>query len=488
MSRGSVRHGVGLAAAVVLAMTLHGYHTGASDQKLYVPAALRLVDPSLYPHDAAFFTSEARFTLFDDLLAATLRAGLPLDVALFAGQIAALTLLLGAGRRLLARVGVPAAAQWAGVVALAVTLPIPVAGTRVGVLEPYLHPRGLAIAVAAWAFVYVLERRWLALPCLAIAGALHPLTGVWSAGHLLAQVWPRQWRRNAGVAVVAVGIAANIACRAPVGPPLDESSFWRTALTPEVFGGRYPANWPWYEWAGVVAPILVLAAIARDRRMPAAMRGIAGRLALSAAALSVVAVALTLAPSREWPLQPMRHLHLVYAVALLLAGAWCELRVTLGQTYRRAALAFALAAAVVALQTRYPDSPHVEWPGRLPDNTYVRAFDWIRTHTPVDARVAVDPFYLRRPGPDWHSARVFTQRSMLSDAVHDLSPAAMTPGLSERWMREQRALAGWPAFTRTDFARLTREFDVSWLVVAAGQATDLECPFVEPTVRVCRAP
>lgn len=488
MPRHPVRHALGVAAAATLAVALHGYHAGASDQKLYVPAALRLVEPALYPHDAAFFATEARFTLFDDLLATALRAGAPLDVALFAGQLAAIGLLLAAGRRLLARAGLPSPAQWAGVLTLAIALPVPVAGTRVGVLEPYLHPRGLGIAVAAWAFVFAVERRSLAVPCLAVAGALHPLTGLWSAGHLLAQAWPRQMPRGPVVAGIVAAAAGVIACRPAPGPPLDEASFWRTALTPEVFGVRYPLHWPWYEWAGVVAPLLVLGAIAADRTLPEDARRVTRRLAISAASGVVLAVLLTIAPSREWPLQPMRQLHLVYAVTLLLAGAWCELRVMRGRPGRRAVLGFALSATVVLLHTPYPDSPHVEWPGRLPDNAYVRAFDWIRTHTAVDTRIAVDPFYLRRPGPDWHSARVFTRRSMLSDAVHDLSPAAMTPGLAERWLREQQALAGWPAFTRADFARLAREFEVSWLVVAAGQAPELDCPFAEPTVRVCRAP
>lgn len=38
-----------------------------------------------------------------------------------------------------------------------------------------------------------------------------------------------------------------------------------------------------------------------------------------------------------------------------------------------------------------------------------------------------------------------------------------------------------------DFARLARDFDVVRVVVAVGQAPDFDCPFSEPTVRVCRA-
>ncbi len=124
-----------------------------------VMTALARVDRSLFLHDAAFFTTEARFTWYDELVAATLRAGIPLDVTMFGGQVMTMGLLLGAARRLLERSGAPPAAQWAGVVGLAVALPIPVAGTRIGVLEPYLLPRGLGIALAAWACVLAIDRR-----------------------------------------------------------------------------------------------------------------------------------------------------------------------------------------------------------------------------------------------------------------------------------------------------------------------------------------
>jgi hypothetical protein len=77
---------------------------------------------------------------------------------------------------------------------------------------------------------------------------------------------------------------------------------------------------------------------------------------------------------------------------------------------------------------------------------------------------------------------------MLSDAVHDLAPAAMAPPLDERWRAEQRALAGWRTFGPAEFSRLGRDYNVSWVVVAAEQAPGLDCPFVEPTVRVCVVP
>ncbi len=487
MQRRSVRTGLGVAAAVVLAFALHGYHFGVSDQKLYLPAALRSVDPALYPHDAAFFTTEARFTLFDELVAGALRAGAPLDVVMFAGQIGSIALVAAGARRVLALAGASSEAAWAGVMLLMFVLPCPVAGTRIGVLEPYLLPRGLASGLTLWAFALAIERRALALVLLVAAGALHPLTGLWSAGHVVAQVVDRRWTRPLRAVAATAVLLAAIGCAPLLVPAFDEKTYWRTALAPESFSVRYPWHWPWYEWAGVVAPIALAWSIARRPLSPAGGR-IARRLTVSAVAGVIVALLLTAAPDRQWPLQPMRQLHLVYVVVIALAGAWVETRVLRGRWRPRLVAAVLVIAMVTAVQQRYPASGFVDWPGRLPDNAYVRAFDWIRRNTPVDARIAIDPFYLRHPGPDWHAARVFTRRSMLTDAVHDLAPAAMSPPLAARWTTEQRALAGWPTFERANFSRLGRDLQVSWVVLNGHRGAELDCPFVEPTVRVCRVP
>lgn len=487
MPRCSLRTGLGVAAAVVLAFALHGYHFGVSDQKLYLPAALRAVDPALYPHDAAFFTTEARFTLFDELLAAALRAGVPLDVAMFVGQIVSIAVVAAGGRRVLMLAGFATEAAWAGVMLLMFVLPCPVAGTRIGVLEPYLLPRGLAVGFALWAFAFAIERRSMAVLLLVVAGVLHPLTGLWSAGHVLAQVVDRRWISTLRAAGVAALLLAAIGCAPLLVPAFDESTYWQTALAPESFGARYPWHWPWYEWAGVVAPIALGWIVAKSVPSASGSR-IATRLTLSTLAGVVVALIVTVAPDRQWPLQPMRQLHLVYVVVIALAGAWIETRLLRGRLLPRVLAAVLVIGTVVAVQQRYPSSSFVDWPGRLPDNAFVRAFDWIRLNTPVDTRIAIDPFYLRHPGPDWHAARVFTQRSMITDAVHDLAPAAMSPPLAARWTAEQRALAGWSSFQRADFARVGRDLQVSWLVLGATHAPDLDCPFVEPTVRVCRVP
>ena len=85
----------------------------------------------------------------------------------------------------------------------------------------------------------------------------------------------------------------------------------------------------------------------------------------------VVAIALMLPESLERirPLQPMRYLHLLYVIFIVLAGG------LLGQKFLRThwtrwAVVFVLLAIGMfcAQHATYPASPHLEWPGSASRN------------------------------------------------------------------------------------------------------------------------
>ena len=40
----------------LLALLVHGYHPGAEDDGVYLPAIKHDLNPALYPHDSDFFT------------------------------------------------------------------------------------------------------------------------------------------------------------------------------------------------------------------------------------------------------------------------------------------------------------------------------------------------------------------------------------------------------------------------------------------------
>lgn len=485
ITRATVVSWLGLIGLAVLAVLLHGYHFGIEDQTLYLPAIERVIDPSLFPHDAAFFTTETRYMLFDEAMGYAVRwSGVPLDVLVAAVHLTALLLVFGACRRLALACGIEPPALWVGLLLVVVALPVPVAGTRLGLMEQYLHPRGVALGLMMWALVASIEGRAVAIPLVVVAGLVHPLTALWGTLHVACQ-W-RRWRWLQAIGLL--GASVTLACNPVSLPPADPANAWRMALSPQRFDVRYPINWPWYEWLGVILPLVLLAYFVYSARVRGndRMARIGTRLMVSGVVGVVLALAITAVPDRSLPLQPMRELHMIYIAAFLFGGAQLEQKRLLGQWPRRLAVFVPLVLVVLAVQRHFPSSPHIEWPGRPPVNNWARAFVWAREHTPRDALFATDPYYLRRPGPDSHSLRALAERSMLSEALHDLAPAAMSPELGQRWLTEQQALANWGQFTKHDFVGLHRQFGVTWVVVAQPRLAGLVCPFENQDAAVCR--
>ena len=64
---------VRLALLTAAALIIHGYHLGVEDAEIYIPAAKKLLNPSLYPYATEFFLSHERLSLFGQILAWTAR-------------------------------------------------------------------------------------------------------------------------------------------------------------------------------------------------------------------------------------------------------------------------------------------------------------------------------------------------------------------------------------------------------------------------------
>src|SRR5574341_995184 len=164
-----------LAGLTVLAIAVNGYHLGAEDQAIYLPAIKQHLDPALYPANAEFFTVQTGPTLTDDLIAASLRVShLPLEWGMLLWHVASIFGLLAGCLRLSRRCFPSVAGQWAGVAMVAGVLATPVAGTHLLIATQYLHPRTLAAVAVVFAVVEVLDRRWLrAALLMGLAAMLH---------------------------------------------------------------------------------------------------------------------------------------------------------------------------------------------------------------------------------------------------------------------------------------------------------------------------
>ena len=129
------------------AIAIQGYHPGLEDDAYYLAAIKRDLNPTLYPHDADFFRLQFQATIYDKLIAASIRlTHLPSDVAIFLWQFVTTLAILAACLAIARRCFPKPEAHWAATATVAALLTIPVSGTGISLTDQYLHPRALATA------------------------------------------------------------------------------------------------------------------------------------------------------------------------------------------------------------------------------------------------------------------------------------------------------------------------------------------------------
>ena len=468
-----------LAALAVGAMLILGYHPGLEDDAFYLAAIRKQLNPALFPHDSDFFRLQFQATVFDKLIAWSVRlTHIPLEWVALLWQFAAVFLTLWAAARIARRCFPENHASWAAVALPAAVLTIPVSGTGIALMDQYLHPRALATAAILCAVAMTLERRFRIAVCLlAVAASLHVIMAAFGVSLCLFLAFPR--REVRGVAMLL-----------PLGWIFDPATdAWKKASSTRTF--YFLANWKWYEWLGILAPVLLLwlfHLIARRNGSPA-LAWFARRLVWFSLFQFLAAMAIMLPPGFERlrPFEPMRYLHLVYLFLFLLGGGLLGRYVLRDKASRWAILFLPLCAGMWFAQLRmYPSSPHFEMPGTRPGNQWVRAFAWVRGNTPEQCYFALDPEYMALRGEDYHGFRALAARSALADNLKDAGMAARVPRLADRWLAESQAQVGWRNFEAADFRRLHTEFGVDWVLFDDATAKGLDCPYRDGTLRVCR--
>ena len=249
----------GLGAISALAVLVHGYHLGVDDSAIYLPAVKRVADPALYPFGAEFFLTQTRLSIFPQLVGYSARlAHLPVNGAIFAWHALSILLLLLAAWQVLGCCFESAAAHWGGVAFLAATLSVPVAGTALVIMDPYLTARSLSTPAMLFGVACCLANRpWRALAWVTAAAALHPLMAVYGALFIACLIL---WRIDAhkrpapaptmpapapGTLLVLPGIFSF----EPVTGPARDCLLARQYL--------FVTNWAWFEWLGAAAPLLL---------------------------------------------------------------------------------------------------------------------------------------------------------------------------------------------------------------------------------------
>lgn len=466
----------------VLGVFIAGYHPGCEDDGVYLSAIKHDLAPALYPHDADFFVLQLQATVFDKAVAGLVRlTHVPVGIVILALHVLTIFFLLWGCLRIARACFPEPCAHWSGVALVAVLLTLPVAGTALYLVDQNLHPRAMATATILAAIMAVFNRRWLlAGALLLLALALHPMMGLYGVSACLFLAW----KPAPAPAWSAAGALLPLSW---VFQPASKA--WFAAANTRAY--YYLSRWEWYEWLGVFGPLALLwwfRRIAVRNRNPALAR-LTERLLLYGLFQLGVALALLLTPGlgRMMSFQPMRFLHLLYVLFVLLAGGLLGQKLLRARRLRWAAAFIPLAALMLFAQRQtYSASPHFEFPGMASSNPWLRAFDWIRLNTPVGSTFAVGPRYMQRPGEDYHSFRALAERSALADVTKDASVATQVPSLAPLWLAQVQAQSGWAHFGRQDFQRLHARFGVDWLLLERPGVFGLDCPYRNETLMVCR--
>jgi hypothetical protein len=485
----SLRTIILLFLVAVAAIFVHGYHPFVEDAEIYVPGIKKLLNPALYPYNQGFFASHGRLTLFPNLIAGSVRlSNVPLDWVLLAWHVACIfSLLLGCLKLGQLCFG-SARAGWGSALLVASLLTIPVAGTALYVMDQYLNTRSFSTAAVIWIVLAAAQRKYLhASIWIVLTALLHPLMAVFVAAYAGLLMW--QQRRQSPQAFSAEAMAL---LPMALFPPM--TGAYRQVLDSHSY--FFLQRWEWYEWLGIIGPLVILWLLARTaRRKGLPVVEALCRTSMTFAVLfSVAALVIAIPPqfARFVELQPMRSLHLVFILLSVISGGWLTEWAWSSGWHLRISL-FAVLAALsggmfYAQRQLFPATPHIEWPGRNSGNAWVETFLWVRDHTPVDAYFALDPEHMRLPGEDQHGFRAVAERSMLADRVKDSGAATMFPALAEPWSEQVQSQQGWNHFLPADFEHLRARYGVDWIVLQQPGIAGLGCPYRSPVLLVCKIP
>lgn len=490
-----------------LSFFVQGYHPYAEDGGLYLAGVKRVLSPEMYPHESGFVVGHLRFSLFAPAVALLVRwSELKLETVLLLLYLAAIWATLWSAW-LIAEQCFSRRAQAAGVALLATWLTLPVAGTSLMLMDPYVTARSISTPCILFAIYYSLQfltefqegsdyhiaALGKAGLMLLIAGLMHPLMAAYGFGSILALaagsfLSRRTWLTATG-ALAAGAVAVSLLLRVMERPePLE---YRQVAMSRYYW---FLSRWHWYEWVGIAGPLLILGftAFARQRSSDHLGRTALARMCITAGAASVLVSLLFARPDSASlivaRLQPLRVFQVIYTVMILFVGA--HLSQWLGRKKLQWAATFAILSGIMffAEQQTFPSSPHIEFATAHQKNPWVQAFEWIRANTPRDALFALDSDYITKPGEDAQSFRAIAERSALPDYSKDGGEAAITPSLTGAWETGQTLQNHLSQRTDADRIAALAPAGVNWVVLTKNAITSFSCDYANGAVKVCRLP
>ena len=480
------------ALLTIAAVLIHGYHPYSEDGAIYVPAVKQHLDHSLYPIRSEFFSFH--YSTFPAVVAWSVKlTHIPLPYMLLVWHGVSIFLLLTAAWKICATCLRAEAGRILGPVVITAFLTVPVAGTAILLTDPYLTARSVSAPALLFAVAYFLERRHaISLLWLGVAFAMHPFMALYGAAFLpfllLTRTRVRAWSSflaiYPAIAIPAVWLQLGRWHASP--------DFVDATLTRSYF---FLSEWKWYELAGLIAPMVLLAIAIRSRSWFTRVgKNCADAALLYSISFLLLGAAYVGTPNRTGVMmgrfQPMRSFHLVYEL-MFLQPVTAALAALIRRRPRLCG-ALVLAAAVAmwfSQMQAFPNESHVEWPWSKSANPWVQAFQWARVNTPKSAVFALPPDYMDNPLEDHVGFRAVAERSALADRGKDGGIPALFPSLADEWREDVRiSSALLHAPSRSDVESLQRQ-QVKWVVIPARLRDSwLPCPYQNATAAVCQLP
>ncbi|HTW49162.1 MAG TPA: hypothetical protein VMD92_14515 [Acidobacteriaceae bacterium] len=476
------------AALSVLILFIHGYHPFASDAGLYVAGIRRTLDPSLYPVNAAFVAVFTHHSIFAVVLASLVRlTHLPLAWILLIAHLASLWLFLCACGALAARLFASEFAGSCAALLAAACCTLPVAGTALVLMDPYVTARSFSTPLGLFAVATCLDRAWLRTAILLLCAALvHPLMGAYAAAFVAVLALIACGRaRDAVLLCCAAGIMAAVVCEVTRNAPV--SAAYREAVLLPQRSFLFLARWHWYELLGLVLPLLLFGS-ATQKYAASTHTGAVCRSSVAIGVTSILIAALFVSPSGPYqlvPLQVLRSFHIIYLVGVVLCGGILASIATLSR-YAAAALLLLIAGFMFQVEhASWPGGDRIEWPNYPPANLYEQAFLWIRGNTPRDAVFAFDPQTVYNPRETEQGFRALAERDHLADDK-DAGVVAVVPSLAGRWALQRNSQFFVDSMTDAQRFAALAPLGATWLLLPPTAQTSLPCPFHNGAVQVCR--
>src|ERR1700679_2377519 len=311
-----------LGLLTVVAVAIHGYHFGVEDGEIYIPAAKKFLNASLYPYATEFFLSHERLSIFGFVLAWTARLlHLSMDWTVFLWYIATTFFLLVSCWLLAAKAFAAQRARWSAVMVVTALLTMPAANTGLLLMDPYLTARSFSTPLTLATLTCLVSRRYgLACFTTLLTALFHPQMAAYLA-FLAVVLWfaelyaPVRQRQTAPVisCIAAFPISFHLA---PAQEPYREALYARDFF--------FLSNWTWYHWLGLLAPLVILAWFAKGKLQGTTQ--VFQRLSLALIPFGVISIlaAAVISSSHSLDgfarLQPLRSFHLITLIFMLFLG------------------------------------------------------------------------------------------------------------------------------------------------------------------------